>query len=467
MRKHTTQKRGYKSKKKGFRTAKLPKHLEHINKMAAGIDIGSKSHFVAVPEGCAEVCVREFKSFTPDLIELADWLESCGIETVAMESTGVYWIPLYELLESRGFEVKLVDARHVKNVSGRKTDVIDCQWLQQLHTYGLLNGAFRPNQQVCALRAYSRQRGMLVERAASHIQHMQKALSQMNVQLHNVLSDLTGETGMRIIRAIIAGERDPKLLAIHRDKRCKNPLGIIEKSLTGCYHDEHVFALTQAMELYDTYKNKIAACDDIIEKHLLTFEGRKEVKEDELNDRAIKRKGKGRSKNAPLFNLKAHLIRITGVDLTKIPGIEATSAMKIISEVGLDLSRWKSSKQFASWLGLCPGNRVSGGKRLGGKSKRTANNAASTLRMAASTLHCSNSALGAFFRRLRSRLGAPKATTAAAHKIGVIIFEMLNNGIEYHEIGQDYYEKQYRDRMIKNLSFRAKTLGFELVAAAC
>lgn len=467
MRKDITQKRQYKSKKKAFRQVKLPKHLEHINRMAAGIDIGSKSHFVAVPERCDEVCIREFKSFTPNLMELADWLESCGIETVAMESTGVYWIPLYELLESRGFEVKLVDARHVKNVSGRKTDVIDCQWLQQLHTYGLLNGAFRPNQQVCALRAYTRQRSMLVERASSHIQHMQKALSQMNVQLHNVLSDITGDTGLRIIRAIIEGERDPKLLATHRDKRCKNSLEVIEKSLTGCYRDEHVFALTQAMELYDTYKNKIAECDDIIEKHLLTFAERKEVKEDELNERAIKRKGKGRSKNAPLFNLKSHLIRITGVDLTEIPGIEATSALKIISEVGLDLSRWKSSKQFASWLGLCPGNRVSGGKRLGGKSKRTANNAASTLRMAASTLHRSDSALGAFYRRLKSRLGAPKATTAAAHKTGTLIFEMLNNGIKYHEVGQDYYEKKYHDRMIKNLSFRAKMLGFELVAAPC
>lgn len=460
-----TQKNPLKSKKKTNKIS-LPKHLEHINKMAAGIDIGSKSHFVAVPEGCDDVCVREFQSFTIDLIALADWLEKCGIETVAMESTGVYWIPLYELLESRGFDVRLVDARHVKNVSGRKTDVLDCQWLQQLHTYGLLNGAFRPNQQVCALRAYSRQRSMLIQQASNHIQHMQKALSQMNVQLQNVISDITGETGMRIILAIVDGERCPKILASYRDRRCKNTLETIEKSLTGCYREEHVFALTQAVELYRMYQQKIAACDDEIEKQLLTFDTQKEVKEDELKARAVKKKGKGRSKNAPLFNLKAHLLRITGIDLTAIPGIEATTALKIISEIGLDLSRWSSGKQFAAWLGLCPGNKVSGGKRLGGKSKRTGSQAASCLRMGASTLHRSDSALGAFFRRLRSRIGAPKATTAAAHKLGVIIYEMLKNRQEYNEVGQDYYEKKYRERLINNLSSRAKALGFDLVAAA-
>lgn len=461
-----TKEKQCKSKKKGFKVG-LPQHLEHINKMAAGIDIGSRSHFVAVPEGCSDQCVREFKSFTGDLTALVDWLKKCGIETVAMESTGVYWIPLYELLESRGFEVMLVDARHVKNVSGRKTDVLDCQWLQQLHTYGLLRGAFRPNEQVCRLRAYTRQRSMLVQQASNHIQHMQKALSQMNVQLHNVLSDITGETGMRIIRAIVNGTRCPKLLASHRDKRCKNSLETIEKSLTGSYRDEHVFSLTQAVELYETYQQKIAACDKKIEAQLLTFDERQDVGQEELNERAIKRKSKGRSKNAPLFNLKAHLIRITGVDLTAIPGIEATSALKIIAEIGLDFTRWKSNKHFASWLGLCPGNKVSGGKRLGGKSKRTANYAASTLRMAGSTLHRSNSALGAFFRRLKSRLGAPKATTAVAHKLGTIIYQMIVDGKEYDEIGQDYYENQYRERIIKNLSIRAKTLGFKLVEIAC
>ena len=456
-----TQKKRYKSKKKA---GQLPKHLEHINKMAAGIDIGSKSHFVAVPEGCTDICVREFKSFTTDLYELANWLEKCGIETVAMESTGVYWIPLYDLLESRGFEVKLVDARHVKNVSGRKTDVLDCQWLQQLHTYGLLNGAFRPDEQVCVLRVYLRQRSMLIQQGGIPIQHMQKALSQMNLQLHNVLSDITGETGIKIIRAIaFEGVRDPKILANYRDRRCKNSLETIEKSLTGYYREEHIFALKQALELYDMYRDKIAACDIEIEKQLLLFEDSTIIVSPESKQEAIKKKSKSHCKNKLLFNVKSHLTRITGIDLTAIPGIEASSALKIISEIGLDLSRWKSSKQFASWLGLCPGNKVSGGKRLGGKSKRTANYAASTLRMAASTLHSSQTALGAFYRRLRSRLGAPKAITAAAHKLATIIYNMLKDGVEYIETGQAYYEDQHRDRIIRNLSLRAKSLGFSLV----
>jgi len=460
-----TQNKPHKSKQKSSRKdIKLPDHLKHINKMAAGIDIGSKSHFVAVPEGCDDVCVREFKSFTADLHELANWLDKCGVETVAMESTGVFWIPLYELLESRGFEVRLVDARHVKNVSGRKTDVLDCQWLQQLHTYGLLHGAFRPTEQVCALRSYLRQRSMLIQQAASHIQHMQKALSQMNLQLHNVLSDITGGTGMKIIRAIVGGERDPKLLAKYRNSGCKNTIEVIEKSLMGNYRDEHIFSLTQALELYDTYYSKIDACDNVIEKQLIAFD---DSSKDAINTNTIKRKSKAHCKNALSFNATSHLIRITGVDLTAIPGIEASSALKIISEIGLDLTRWKSSKQFASWLGLCPGNKVSGGKRLSGKSKRTASYASSILRIAASTLHRSDSALGAFLRRLKARLGAPKAITAAAHKLAVIIYNMLKNGVEYIETGQDYYETQYRDRLVKNLNRRAKILGYELVEAAC
>lgn len=431
----------------------LPQHLEHINKMAAGIDIGSKSHFVAVPQGCDEKCVREFSSFTADLHELANWLKSCRIETVAMESTGVYWIPLYELLESEGFEVKLVDARHVKNVSGRKTDVMDCQWLQQLHTYGLLNGAFRPNEQVCALRVYLA--------ASKHILHIQKAMSQMNLQLHNVLSDITGLTGMKIVRGIVSGERDAKVLARHRDKGCKESLETIEKSLTGNYRTEHLFSLTQALELYDVYKKKILDCESKIEEQLRGFDNH--YVERAEGQEISKRKSKSHCKNELSFDVRSHLIRVTGVDLTAIPSIEASSALRIISEIGLDMSRWKSGKQFACWLGLCPGNKVTGGKRLGGKSKRTGNHAASALRLAANTLHSSKSALGAFFRRMKTRLGSPKAITAAAHKLALIIYNMLKNGMEFVETGQDYYENQYRDRMVKNLKNRAKSFGFELV----
>jgi transposase len=456
-----TRKKPVKSKERSSKhQVKLPQHLAHINKMAAGIDIGSTSHFVAVPEGCDKLCVREFASFTPDLHVLADWLEACGIETVAMESTGVYWIPLYELLESRGFDVKLVDARHVKNVSGRKTDVLDCQWLQQLHTYGLLNGAFRPDEQVCILRVYSRQRSMLIEQSSIHVQHMQKALSQMNLKLQHVLSDITGDTGMRIIRSILAGETNPKQLAQYRNHRCKQSVETIEKALTGNYREEHIFSLKQALELYDIYKSKILACDVAIEKQLLKFDT--VTAENTADQKTPANKTRSHCKNALSFDMKSHLIRITGIDLTAIPGIEASSAFRLISEIGLDLSHWKNSKHFASWLGLCPGNKISGGKRLGGKSKRTSSYAASILRMAASTLHQSQSALGAFFRRMKFRLGAPKATTAAAHKLAIIIYNMLCNKTAYIETGQGYYEEQYRERIIKSLRMRAKTLGFSL-----
>lgn len=446
-------------RRKPKKTHKLPKHLAHINKMAAGIDIGSKSHFVAVPEGTSDGCVREFQSFTNDLHALADWLDECGIETVAMESTGVYWIPLYELLESRGFEVLLVDARHVKNVSGRKTDVLDCQWLQQLHTYGLLSSAFRPAKEICTLRVYLRQRSMLIQRKASHVQHMQKSLDQMNLQLHNVISDITGETGMNIIRAIVSGITDPKILASYRNYRCKNSLEVIEKSLTGHYTEEHVFTLTQALSLYDTYQIQVDACDKKIEQCLSQFEYCKESTE-----KTAKVKSRtAKDKNAPLFDLQTYLRQMTGVDLTAIPGIEAYSALKIISEIGLDMSRWKTSKAFASWLGLCPGNKVSGGKRQSGKTKRTANYAASTLRIAAGTLHRSQSSLGAFLRRLKSRMGSPKAITATAHKLAVIIYNMLKNKEEYIKTDQNYYEQKYRERLIKSLTNRAKSLGFELI----
>ena len=449
-----------KQKTKKEISIKLPKHLNHINTMAAGIDIGSASHFVAVPEGCVTESVREFKSFTADLYELAAWLKECKVTTVAMESTGVYWIPLYDLLEQEGFDVKLVDARHVKNVSGRKTDVMDCQWLQQLHTYGLLQGAFRPDEQICELRAYLRQRSMLIQHMAQNIQHMQKSLSQMNIQLHNVISDITGETGMNIVRAIVAGELDSAILADYRHNNCKNTLETIKKSLEGNYRNEHIFTLKQALELYDIYQDKIKACDLEIEKKLSNFESKLE-KDKKNNKSEVK---KSHSKNKLSFDASSHLIRITGVDLTAIPGIEASTAVKIISEIGLDLTRWKSSKQFASWLGLCPGNKISGGKILSSKTKRTGNYASSILRMAASTLHRSNTALGAFFRRMKSRLGTPKAITAVAHKLAIIIFNMLKNGTEYIESGQDYYEEQYKDRILKNLRNKAKSLGFELVS---
>jgi len=438
----------------------FPKHLQHINVHAAGIDVGSRSHFVAVPEESDEECVREFSAFTSDLLKIADWLNECGIETVVMESTGVYWIPLFELLESKGFEVKLVNARHVKNVPGRKTDVADCQWLQRLHTYGLLEGAFRPPEQICALRAYLRQRATLVRYAASHIQHMQKALNQMNLMLHTVVSDITGVTGMKILRAILRGERDPKKLAGYRDRRCKKDEDTIAKALEGHYREEHLFSLKQAVELFDIYQEKIAACDREIENILNQFDDKVDPEQSQLAPEPKKRKP---SRNEPKFDLRSHLYRISGVDLTRIDGITAYGALTIISEIGVDMSHWKTVKHFTSWLGLCPGNKVSGGNRISGKTKPTANRAAHALRLAAQSLYNSHSALGAFLRRQKGRIGAPKAVTATAHKLARLVYTLLKYGNEYVDAGQEYYEEQYRQRVIYNLKRRAIQMGFYLV----
>jgi transposase len=422
---------------------KLPKHLEHINRYAAGIDIGSKSHFVAVPEGVDETPVREFSTFTGDLERLAEWLKTCGIQTVAMESTGVYWIPVFEILEERGFEVKLVNARHVKNVPGRKSDVLDCQWLQQLHTYGLLQGAFRPADEVLTLRAYVRQRSMLVHSAASYIQRMQKALTQMNLQLHNVVTDITGTTGMRIIKAILSGEKNPETLAGMRDPRCKNSAAIIALSLKGNYRPEHLFSLRQALELYEFYQTKIAEADQQILDQLKHF--------DDAN-------------TTPPVDITDALIRMSGVDLTHIDGISTTTALKILSEIGTDMSRFKSSKHFASWLGLSPASKISGGKILSSATKPSANKAAAALRMAAFTLIHSKSALGAYLRRQKARLGTPKAITATAHKMARLIYTMLKKGTAYVDLGQDYYETRYRSRVLQNLKRKAQEMGFGLVA---
>ncbi len=425
---------------------KLPKHLQHINQYAAGIDIGSRSHFVAVPEGTDEQPVREFSTFTGDLERLAEWLISCGVTTVAMESTGVYWIPVFEILESHGLEVKLVNARHVKNVPGRKSDVLDCQWLQQLHTYGLLRGAFRPGEQVCTLRAYVRQRATLVRSAASYIQRMQKALAQMNLQLHNVVADITGATGMRIIKAILGGERNPEILAAMRDQRCKNSEATIARSLKGSYRPEHLFSLRQAVELYEFHQEKIADCDGQILEQLRSFDS-----QDVPND-------------TPPANVGAALQHMAGVDLTSIDGIDTNTALKILAEIGTDMSRWKTAKHFASWLGLSPGTKVSGGKVLSSATKPVANKAAAALRIAAFTLSNSKSALGAYLRRQRSRLGAPKAITATAHKLARLVYSMIKHGTAYVDAGQEYYEQRYRSRVVQNLKRKAQELGFGLVS---
>lgn len=428
--------------------------LTHPN--AAGIDIGSASHYVAVPPDRDDEPVREFASFTADLHALADWLTACGVDTVAMESTGVYWIALYELLDARGFTVLLVNARHVKNVSGRKSDVLDCQWLQQLMSYGLLRGAFRPADGVCALRALARQREMLLRCQARHVQHMQKALVQMNIQLANVISDVVGETGQRILRAIVAGERDPVVLAAMRNGRIRASTDEIAKSLHGNWRAEHLFALKQAVALFDFYGTQLAECDREIEQQLQSLQ---------VHQGQPEGKKKGAARNAPKFDLRTHLFQMCGVDLTRIDGINVTTALAVISEIGTDMSRFATVKHFTSWLGLCPGTKITGGKVMSGKTTRCANRAAQALRLAATALRTSQSALGAYFRRMCARMDKPKAVTAAAHKLARLIYTMLTRGEEYTDQGQDYFEERYRQRVLHHLTKRAEKLGMKLTPA--
>jgi transposase len=325
----------------------LPPQLQQVQFNAAGIDIGSEFHFVAVPADRDEQPVRRFSAFTVDLLALADWLKQCGIDTVVMESTGVYWIPLYELLEQRGFQVLLVDPRRLKNVPGRKTDVVDCQWLQQLHTFGLLAGAFRPVEEVVVLRSYLRQRAMLVEYAAHHIQHIQKALQQMNIKLEKVLSDVTGMTGMAILDAILAGVRDPVKLAKLRDPRCKNDEETIAKALQGNWRAEHLFALQQALTLFRAYHQQMAACDEQIERQLASMTDKSGGTKLSSQPRTHKP-----HRNTPKCDLRNGVHRVTGVDLTRIDGIDGHTALKLIGETGTDMTRWKTVKHFTSWLGL-------------------------------------------------------------------------------------------------------------------
>ena len=436
---------------------RLPAELSQVNLNAVGIDVGASSHFVAVPADRAEPPVQEFAAFTADLYRLADWLAECGVETVLMESTGVYWIPLFGVLDERRLQVMLVDPRRIKNVSGRKTDVLDCQWLQQLHTYGLLSGAFRPDADIRCLRGYLRQRAMLVQYASHHIQHMQKALTQMNVKLQHVISNITGKTGMEIIAAIVSGERDPRKLAQFRRPGMKADEETIARSLQGHWREEHIFELTQALELYRFYHDKIAECDREIEAQLERFEDLSDGGPPAENGR---RRSQG---NAPRFDIKAHLYWMTGVDLTQIDGVGGFTALKVLSEIGTDMTKWPSAKHFASWLGLSPDNRITGGRVISSKTKPSANRTAAALRLAANALHRSDSALGAFLRRRKAQLGAPKAITATAHKLAKLIYSMLRYGQEYVDAGAEYYESQYQQRALRAAKRRAAQLGYQLV----
>lgn len=438
------------------------RELSVVNPNACGIDLGADYHWVSVPEGRDSECVRRFGCFTADLYVMADWLKRCEIETVAMEATGVYWIPVFQILETQGFEVKLVNARHVKTVPGRKSDVLDCQWLRQLHSYGLLSGSFRPDDQICVLRSYIRQRDTLIKSASTHIQRMQKALTQMNVQLHRVISDISGTTGMAILRAIVAGERDLHKLAALKDFRIHASPDDIAAALKGDYRGELVFVLQQELQLYDVFQTQIAACDVQIEQCLNQFADQVDLATAPLPP--AKRRGKKQPGNAPTFDLRTHLYRISGVDFTQVDGFGVLTVLTLLSELGLDPLRFPSAKHFASWLGLCPGSRITGGKRKSSKTRQVANRVATALRMAAQTLVRSHSALGAFYRRMQARLGAPKAITATAHKLARMFYHLWTSGGSYVDPGMDAYERQHQERVVRNLKKKALTLGFDLVA---
>ena len=438
--------------------------LERINADVAGIDLGSQKHYVAVPTDRDTQPVRTFGAFTGELHRLADWLSACGIRSVAMEATGVYWIPLFEILEARGFEVLLVNAQHVKNVPGRKTDVLDCEWLRDLHSVGLLRGSFRPADAVAALRGYLRHRDTLVKSMSTVVLRMQKALTQMNVQLHQVISDITGKTGMAILHDIVAGRTDPEQLAGHRDPRCHASTSEFVAALTGNYRAEHVFVLKQNLELFTTIQSKLSDCDAAIEAYL------QQLVEPLKNPEPLLPVSARRSKHhetEPAFDSRPYLQRLTGTDLTQIDGIGPHNALQLVSEIGVDMTRWATEHHFTSWLALAPKNKITGGRVISSKTSPSANRAAGILRMAAFAVAKTRTALGAFYRRLAVRTGKAKAITATARKLAILVYRMLKGDLtKYVDPGPDLYSERQRQRVIHNLRRRAAALGLQLIAPA-
>lgn len=439
-----------------------PAGLPVIHDRAAGIDIGARFHVAGVaPELCSEP-VQTFDAFTGDIERMADWLVSLGIKTVAMESTGVYWVPVFEVLQSRGLQVIVANAREARAVPGRKSDVNDAQWLQRLHACGLLRPSFRPERDIAALRAYLRLRERHLDYAAAHIQHMQKALTLMNLQLHHVVSDVTGVTGMKIIRAIVAGQRDPAVLAMMRDVRCKATTETVHAALVGNYQAEHIFELTQALALYDFYQLRLVECDAAIERTLVDLNADKQSPAEPMP----KARHKTVQPNAVNFDTRPPLYQLTGIDLTQIHGIGPYLALRMVAECGTDLSKWLTAKHFTSWLTLAPGCKISGGKVLSAHTRKTTNRVSAHLRLAAVTVGRTNTALGAFYRRLAARVGKAKAVTATARKIAVLFYNAMRFGMTYQDPGADHYERRYKERVIKQLHRRAAEFGFTLQEAA-
>jgi transposase len=437
------------------------------NPDAAGIDVGARVHYVAVPEDRAQPSIRSFGAYTAQLDELVQWLKSCGITTVAMESTGVYWIALFQKLEEAGFEVLLVDARRARHVPGRKSDVQDCRWLQQLHSYGLLAPAFRPEDAICRLRTLQRHRKSLVECAAMWLQHLQKALTEMNLHLHHVLTDLSGQSGLAILDAILAGERNPRILAGLADRRVKQSQDQIEAALTGDYRAESLFVVDQALQTYRQLQQQIAQCDVAIEKHLATMGngvGPKQASRPVPPEAAAAKPSKRRKPQTALeVSLAGQLKRILGVDLTAIPGLNVLAVLILLSEIGTNMAKWRHEKAFASWLGLSPNHKVSGERVLSSRTRKVNNRAATTLRLAAMLLGKTDTPLGAFYRRKRAQLGAPKAITATARKLACLIYRLIKTGQGYQEVDVRAYELKYKDQIVRSLRKRAAGFGFELV----
>jgi len=432
-----------------------------VHPHAAGLDIGAHEIVAAVPPDHDHQPVRVFGTFTADLSLLVDWLVQCGVDTVVLESTGVYWIPVFELLDARGIQVQVVNARHVKTVPGRKSDWNDAQWLQQLHALGLLRGSFRPDAEMCVLRTYLRHRADLLQHRAPHILHMQKALQQMNLQLTQVLTDITGVTGLAIIRAIVAGERDPVALGQLRNAACKSSNEQIAKALTGTWRAEHLFVLQQALALFDFYTAQVAACDQQLERQFAAmkprFEGHAPVM-------LSAHKPRSKSKNKPHFNARNELQRVVGIDLTAVTGLSSSLVLTIISEIGTDMTKWPTVKHFGSWLGLAPRNDISGGKVLRSRTLKTVNRATQAFRQAAQSVARSDTAFGAYFRRMRAKLGPQQATVATAHKIARVVYHLLKNHEPFNETTVSEYTQQCRDREVRYLERKAAKLGYTLAA---
>jgi transposase len=430
---------------------------------AAGIDIGAREIFVAVPADRDPSPVRKFGTFTEDLRRMAEWLVRCGITAAAMESTGVYWIPVYDMLEQQGVRPCLVNPRNMKNVPGKRTDFHECQWIQYLHSMGLLHSAFRPDGNVCAVRSLMRHRSDLVEMASQHVQHMHKALTQMNVQIQHVISDVTGLTGLAILDAVVEGERDPAVLAKLRDPRIKATGETIRKSLEGNWRPEHVLALKHRLKLYRAHLEQIGECDREIEKLVAMFEPRVDPADKPMpEDRKEKQRRRKKKGANPAFDMRSEAYKLFGVDLTQIPGL-MTLVMTLFSEVGRDMSRWPTAAHFVSWLGLCPDNDISGGKVLWRGVRRTKNRAGTLFRLAAHSLHHDQSPLGDYLRRLKAKLGPAAATTATAHKIAIIFYTMVKKQVQYDASLWAERDAMRQKRIDAHLHTQAAKRGYKLV----